>query len=427
MEIAYLNMLPLKKIKGTVFYRGGIAAIDHGFISLINFGVQILLIKSVTQAEFGFYSLAFSIIMYSMSFQNAVVNTPITVSLAGKTLGEKSIYVSSVFNGQLYSLFIICSLGALVSYTAHYFGLFNDYGILAASIFIGSFGILNREFLRSYFFAEEQPLRALKLDLFYGLLYIFLISITFLFFNLSVPLVLIFMGLAASFDSLILNKNFKYKFNFNDIKKAYLENWQISKWSLIGITVTHLQKFSYLYIIGSLLGSAAMAEVSASKLLLMPLGLFVNGWGNVVRPYGSKLRVQGRLKQFFRNLVIMSLAFLAIVFAITFALYILKGTILKYFFTVNYESIFDYLFFWAALTSIGFLQANASYGLQVIKKFKSLAFINAGTMIITVTMSFILTSNYQIKGALTASLIGTIAFASILWYLLYKSIFKKKV
>lgn len=61
------------------------------------------------------------------------------------------------------------------------------------------------------------------------------------------------MGLASGFDSLIINKRLKFNFNLQNIKESYLENWQISKWSLIGITVTQLQGYSYLYVIGGLL------------------------------------------------------------------------------------------------------------------------------------------------------------------------------
>lgn len=413
-------MINLKK---TVYYRGAISALDQGMISLINLAVQILLIKNVSKNEFGYYSVAFSIIMYLMSFQNAVVNTPITVSLASKQNDAKNIYLSAVFNGQFYLLIIICSVGAVISFISKLVGFNSNYSLLSMSIFIGSFGILNREFLRSYFFAEEQPGKVLKLDIYYGLIYIGLIVLSFFFYKISVPLVLVFMGLAASFDSLILNKSFKYKFSLNEIKKAYKENWLISKWSLIGITVTHIQGFAYLYVIGIILGEAAMGEVSASRLLLMPLGLITNGWGNVARPYGAKLREQGKLKKFFKNLLIAGFVFPVFVLVLVGIMYMFSDFILTYFFTNYYKKIFEYLLFWAVLSSIGFLQANASYGLQVIKKFKSLAIINAGTMILTVVSSIILTKYFGIKGALTASLIGSLSFASILWYILYKSIY----
>ena len=410
-------------LSNSILYRSFIAAIDQGLNSFVNLIVQFILIKTVTKDEFGYYSLGLSIIMYQMSFQNAVVNTPITVSLAERNEFEKNKYVASVFNGQFLFLIIICSLGAVISSITLVINTESAITALVMSLFIGSFGVLNREFLRSFFFAEEKPLKVLKLDFYYSALYLSLIGIAFLIYKVNVPLVIIFMGLAASFDSLILNKSFNYKFNFNDVKESFKENWIISKWALIGITVTHLQGFSYLYIIGLFLGSAAMGEVSASRLLLMPLGLIINGWGNVIRPYGAKLREEGRLISFFRNLVLAGVIFPVFVLAFTGILYLYSDIILKYFFTGNYKSIFEYLLFWAVMSCVGFIQANDSYGLQVIKKFKSLALLNAITMVITIISSIFLTQVWGIKGALSASLIGSSIFTIILWYILYKSIF----
>lgn len=74
---------------------------------MINLGVQILLIKTVIKSEYGYYSIALSVIMYLMSFQNSVVNTPITVSIAGKTKEAKDKYISAIFSGQIIAL-IIC-------------------------------------------------------------------------------------------------------------------------------------------------------------------------------------------------------------------------------------------------------------------------------------------------------------------------------
>lgn len=413
----------ISKLKGTVLFRGGIAALDQGMISLINLSVQVLLIKTVSKSEFGHYSIALSVIMYLMSFQNSVVNTPITVSLAGKNREEQQNYVSSIFSGQLLTLGLVSVLALFVTVILYYLGLSLDESFVIASLSIASFGILNREFLRSYFFAEEDAFKVLKLDFYYALLYAILIVLSFILYRISVPLVILFMGIASGFDSLILNKSFKFNFNLRTIKSAFAENWLISKWSLIGISVTHLQNYSYLYVISTFLGSNATAEVSASRLLLMPLGLITVGWGNVIRPYGAKLREQNQLKRFFKNLVISSALFPVLVFLLTILFLIFSDWFLNNIFTSDYKSVFKYLAYWSILTSVGFLRANASYGLQVIKKFKSLALLNAVTMVITVTLALLFINSYKIKGALVASIIGETLFAIVLWFNLYKAIF----
>ena len=417
----------ISRIKGTVIFRGGIAAIDQGMLSAVNLAVQLILINTVAKGEYGYYSVAFSVVLYMISFQNAVVNTPITVTLASKSGEVKSKYLSSIFSGQLSALAVFAIVGTLMILLIYFFGLGINESMIAGSLCLASFGILNREFLRSYFYTEERPLKVLKLDSYYAMIYLGLIGISFLVYKVSVPLVIVFMGFAAGFDSLILNKSFKLNFNFNYIKEAYKENWQISKWSVIGVTVTQLQNYSYLYVVGFFLGSTAMADVSASRLLLMPLSLVINGWSSVIRPYGAKLREANQLKKFFKNLVIAVSLYPIIVFSIAIVLNLLSGFLLRTVFNQEYQNVFDYIFYWALIFSVLFIRANASYGLQVVKKFKSLAMFNAITMVITVILAVVLTYEFQVKGALIASLTGECIFATVLWRNLYLAIFKPKV
>jgi len=232
--------LYLSKIKGTVYYRGGVAAIDQGMISAINLGVQILLIKTVIKNDYGYYSVALAVIMYLISFQNAVVNTPITVSIAGKSPEVKNKYISSIFSGQLLALSIVSIVGLIAVFTLYSFGWDIGETLVAGALSIASFGRLNREFLRSYFFAEEKPEKVLKLDFYYGLFYAVLISISYIIFKINVPLIILFMGVASGFDSLILNKSINFSFNLKNIKSAYSENWLISKWSLLRVILIYM-------------------------------------------------------------------------------------------------------------------------------------------------------------------------------------------
>ncbi len=103
--------------------------------------------------------------------------------------------------------------------------------------------------------------------------------------------------------------NFKEssKVNFEDVKQAYTETWELGRWSLLGITVTHFQTYSYQYLIAIMLGSLAVADNSASRLLLSPLLFMQAGWGSIIRPRGAKLREQNKLDKFFKELILASL------------------------------------------------------------------------------------------------------------------------
>jgi O-antigen/teichoic acid export membrane protein len=329
----------------SIIFKGGIATIDQVILSALNFLVQIILIKTLPKDEYGYYAFAFSITLYLISLQNATINTPMTVLLAEKKGSDKNNYLNSLYSGQFIFLLPI-TIGSLILLLFQFLWGWEGIGIsVTIALVVASFGILWREFLRSYFFAEEKPVKVLIIDFLYSLLFVGLIGIVVMFFNLSVPMVIIFMGLAATISSIIIKKDIRFDINWKHIKQSYSENWQFGRWSLLGVTTTHIQSYSYLYLIGILLGSLAMAEVSASRILLVPATLAVTGWGKVVRPHGAKLREAGKLRKFYKELIIASFVFCVIMFIAVIFLNIFSDSLIRFLFTEQYEGIFEYFFF----------------------------------------------------------------------------------
>jgi len=187
----------------------------------------------------------------------------------------------------------------------------------------------------------------------------------------------------------------------------------------LGITVTYIQTYSYQYLIAIMLGSLAVADNSASRLLMSPLLFMQSGWGSIVRPRGSKLREQNLLHKFFKELIFASIIITVLIILYMLILYGAKDILQKLLFTDKYKDSMDYVFYWGLIFIAQYVRANASYGLQVIKQFKNLALINVFTMLITIFTSYVLILDYQIRGALIATIIGEVIFGTILWYYLY--------
>jgi O-antigen/teichoic acid export membrane protein len=234
------------------------------------------------------------------------------------------------------------------------------------------------------------------------------------------------MGLSTMIVYTLYNYRESIKVNWNQIKSAYSETWILGKWSLIGITVTHLQTYSYQYLILILLGTTAVAENAASRLLLMPLVLLQQGWGNVIRPRGAKLRQKNKLNQFYRELIIASIIITILICLYVIVIQFAGAFLQKILFTDNYSKSIDYIYFWGGVFIFQYIRSNASFGLQVIKKFKNIAVINSVTMIITILISITLIQKIGVPGALIASMAGEIIFGFILWYFFSSYIFGKE-
>lgn len=361
------------------------------------------------------------------SVQTAVINTPLAVLLITKKGDEKRKYVGSLFFGQNLFLFPLALIGVIGGIIVWYFNLLESTlsGIIIA-ISLAFIGILLREFLRAYFFADETPKTVLIMDVLYVVLFIILGFLAYIISQLNVASVFFLMGLSSFMVGIFFINMNKWNFSHSDIKSSYSENWKYGKWALFGVTVTHIQTYSYLYLLGIIVSTAAVADVSAARLLLMPLVLAQEGWSKVILPHGSKLRETDRLPRLFKEQVIVSIAFVVIVMSLVFVLIIFKPVLLNIILSAKYANSFDYIFFWGAIFAMGFITLNASFGLQVLKSFELISKINFITMLVTVLLAYFLINSNGIKGGLFALLIGQTISSIILWYFYARATFKKK-
>jgi len=310
-----MEVTPAKPLRSSIPWRAGIATVDQGLLSATNFIIAVLLIQSVPKADYGYYSIALPVSLFLSSLQDAVVNTPLTVLLASKKGAARRDYVASLCYGQFLVVLPAAGTGLAVLAVLRFPGLDPTVKAIAAALCISSAGLLYREFLRSYLFAEEDPLTVLKMDAFYVAIFLCLISILYLFSGIRVATVFLLTGASALLAALPFGRARGWRFPPPSISKSFGENWLFGKWALLGVCVTHAQSYSYLYLLGIFSGSVAVADVSAARLLLMPLMLLQVGWGKIAIPHGSRLREEGQAHRFFKEQVLSSLLFLVAVAA----------------------------------------------------------------------------------------------------------------
>ncbi|MCZ7609051.1 MAG: lipopolysaccharide biosynthesis protein [Ignavibacterium sp.] len=417
-----------KNISKSLLYKSGIASIDQAFLSGLNFLISIVLIKIVSKPEYGYYSIFFSIILFMASIQTAIINTPLAVLLITKKGDEKRKYVGSLFFGQNLFLLPLALIGVVGGIVMWYFDLLEpSLSTIVGAISLAFIGILLREFLRAYFFADEIPKIVLIIDVLYVVLFIVLGYLFYITSHLNVAVVFFLMGFCSFLIGILFIKRNKWEFSCNDIKLSYSENWRYGKWALFGVIVTHIQSYSYLYLLGIIVSTAAVADVSAARLLLMPLILVQEGWSKVILPHGSKLREGNNLQRVYKEQIAISVAFAVIVMSLVFALIFFKPLLLNLILSTKYENSFDYLFYWGTVFAIGFIALNASFGLQVLKEFELISKINFVTMLVTVISAYLLIHSYDIRGGLIAIIFGNTVSAIVLWYYYTRATFLKKI
>jgi O-antigen/teichoic acid export membrane protein len=404
-----------------------VAAANQASLSILSFAISIILIKNVSKVEYGYYSIAFASWLFVSSIHQAIVNTPLAVLLAEKKDRKKKNYAGALCYGQYFIIIPAVVLGLVVIAILSFYSLDSTQTWVAISVCLAVGGMLLRLFLRAYLFAEERPHQVFKVDTLYIVLLLGSIVLTHLIFKLSTASVFILMGINGLMVGLYFSRNRGWQYNWESIKESYSENWQYGKWALFGGIVTYVQYHSYLYLVAALIGSHAVAEVSAARLLIMPFILFRAGWGTIAIPHGSKLREQNQLDRFFKELVIGCILYVFIVSLYATLLMSFSGVLQKFIFTQNYAKSFDYFLYWVLVNIIGFAGLSASFGMQVTKNFDILSKINFLTMLVTLGSAYILISSFGVIGALIAMIIGGLFSAAVQWFYLFRVVFLKKL
>lgn len=405
--------------------KSGLAAFDQALLSGANFLVTILLIKYLPKEDYGFYAIAFSISLFIISIQNALVTTPLTVLFAGKSSEEQKSYVPALFWGQLYIFIPVAALCILVLYYISVHVEDPKIYLIYMGLGVASIGILVKEYLKAFLFVIEKEAKVILLDFIFIAIYILSLLAMNLTHSISVSRVIIALGAASLAAALTQFQYILKKAPIKTILKSYHENWIYGKWALVGVTTTHIHTYGYMYILGFLLGSEAVAEINASRILLMPFMLLSAGWGRISRPYGAKLRESNQMKKFYKEILFISFIFSSGILFYTFLVKIFSEPLSNLLFTNSYKDVFSYIFYWAAIFMVTFFRTNASFGLQVLKRFSKLATINVYTVMISLGSAYLLILKFAITGALISNLIGELFFATALWILLTRDILGK--
>jgi O-antigen/teichoic acid export membrane protein len=413
----------LDRLRSPLVLRSGIALVDQALLSALSFGVSILLIRTVPKIEYGYYSIAVTASLFLISLQSALINSPLTVLLAAKEGPQRRRYLGNLYRGQLLVILPSALLGLLTIALLRRWGLEPMHAAVAAAVCVAAVGSLLREFTVSYLFAEELPGRALSTDALYAVLFLVSASAACVVFGVTVPSIILLLGTSALVVALWRAREFAGRWQWGAIGSSVRENWHLGRWALVGVIVTHVQSYSYMYLVGGLVGGSAVAELSAARLLLSPLTLLQTGWMKIAIPHGSRLREEGAERLFFRQLVIgsVNLAVLGAIYVVV--LVACAGFLLRIVLSEKYASSFAYLPMWGVILILMAAELSASYGLQVMKRFRALATVDAIGMVVTVSSALVLVHGFGVRGALLALAIGEGFLTVLLWWCLWRTVF----
>lgn len=282
----HINMISLRRLNPLA------ALADQAWLSLLNFAISLAFIWSASKTEYGYYILLMAPLLLIQSIQNAIVNSPLATFLPAATEADKPTLLITAASLHIYLALTCGLLGVLGLVVYGQVAELHVESLLLAGFVLAIAGTVARESQRSFAYVQGQGVRALVGDLIYGMVLLAGIALALAGGQLSAGLVLLLTGIAG------LVPLFSRIGGFLGLKthaEPMRQYWSCGRWALPSVVVTWISLSSYPYFAKHALGLAAVADIGAARLFLMPVGLMMTAWSNWYRPRISRWLASGNV------------------------------------------------------------------------------------------------------------------------------------
>lgn len=272
---------------------GILGAADQALLSVFNLGIGLLFIHAAAKQEYAHYVLIFAGLMLIQSLHNAVVTSPLTTLHSSRSdpVQQSNIDAAArvLQRWMMMSVVVVATLEFGLESVG--FGLLGTH-VNPLCVGLAALGLLSREYARTQCYLRLRPGYALLTDSVYVLLSAVWLLAVWYSDHVSADAVLAGIGVAGILIAPISARNLNNAgagTAVADVRSVLPEFWSCIKWALPSVVVTWAYANAFIYLIDMYMGKEAVADVSASRLLIMPISLLVTGWAAAFRPRAGRL------------------------------------------------------------------------------------------------------------------------------------------
>jgi O-antigen/teichoic acid export membrane protein len=385
-----------------------------------NFIVGLVLLRSTSDAQYGYYILATSALLLAVSLQNAFFNPPLARRLPGLDSPATTALIAALYREQRR---ILAAAGVLATVLAGAFGVLRGFDhpalLLSFAAIAAAFATLYREYFRMVLFAERRAYEVLKTDgLYMALFVVGVLAAT----QTRLPAVgaVLALGAAAWAAGALLAR--RLPADVRGVNPASRPGTDprpdttartligtiapTSLWSSAGAAVHWTFSQGFIYLVAGTLDVGAVAALAGTRLLMMPMNLLAAGIGSLMLPLASSWLHHHGASVLWRRVCLCALGLATV----TLGYFSLVWTARDWIFTVllhkSYRERDLLLVLWGAVVLLIVIRDQLVYLLAAQSRFRVLTLITLASAAVSLCSGYLAMRTYGVAGALVGVLIG---------------------
>ena len=381
---------------------------DQCIVSGVNFITGIILARYLGPAEYGYFTLVWSIILFFGAIQLALIINPMLTIAPKQEKNFAKCYFQSLLTQQVYLSLICLIIVIFICMIIHIVTPQNNILIGSALLATTTFVLMMRDFLRKYLYANKKYISALYTDIIahLGQLLTLLIVVNYfvkLNFNYVLLAILIPSTLSLINGIKYLPK-FKKDINYQVIKR----NWYFSKWMGATVVLQWLSGHIFFFVSGLIVGVSSVGVMRAAHNIMGIMNIVFQALENIIPINASnKLHILGpiRLKEYMYKVIILGLILNALILILVSYD---PNSIMSIFYGNKYNDYGDLLIICAFIYASVFISLVLRMWLRTLEQPKEI-FVSYWWMVsVGCIIVYPIIINYGVHGAMIGILITNI-------------------
>ncbi len=412
-----------------------LSVLDQGLLSAMNFFIGILLMKLVSKEDYGLYGQLYAgALLVGLVVDSWIAGPLTTVASTVSDMARQRLLKIYWYKQVFWTALLAALCFLIVRYVPAATHFYTTSIALAASFAIYVFGNGVREYGRTIGFIQNDLPSILKQDFLYAVLTGLGLITLHHFHQIDLSSLFTLVALASLLASLYGHHLLQHhtagdttqeNASINTIDAEHeITIRDHGRWAVLGVIVGWLTNYSYIYLSGIFLGVAAIADLNAARLLLMPIPLAVAAWIRVARPITARLMQQADWKG------VKWVTWLSISGAELMICLYVGGLLLglpwleQHFLDAKYASLDPLIILWGIYFAVNSARTIGTSWLMSGGGFRALFFLGTTTLMMVYAITSYSLPRWGQQGALVALIAVELFELITVWYYILPRLYR---